>query len=172
MKKALRNASVLVGTTPIIALIYFQSLFHGKKKAVRSFGPIMTRVAKHFLRYWVPDIPGPSHFNEFRAQMKCNFRFWSLLSDIDIAEDTPDTFKIHVRNCPFCEVFTFVGLSQVNRYICKADWEIAKDNKGKWFFARQHTIESGDCFCDHTYRRHNTPNPCDGRRPAPPAADR
>jgi hypothetical protein len=153
MKRTIRHVVAFAACALIIILIYLQAMFRGKRRAVRSFGPIMTKAAKRALRYWVPDIPDASRFNDFKGRMKRNFRLWGLLYDIDVAEDTPDTFKIHVRNCPFCDVFTFVGLSDINNYICKADWEIAEDNRGKWLFERQHTIEAGDRFCDHTYKR-------------------
>jgi len=153
MKNAIRNAVVLTLNLPIIALIHAQSAFRGKKTAIRAAGPILTAAAKRALRYWVPAIAHPSEFGEFKTRMKSNFRLWSVLYDIEIAEDTPDTFKINVMNCPFCAVFAFVGLKDLNRYFCKADWEIAEDNKGKWIFERKCTIESGDGVCDHTYKR-------------------
>jgi hypothetical protein len=153
MKRALRNAVVLVCSTPLILSIAAWSLFRGKENAIRVFGPGLTKAAKRSLRYWVPDIRNASEFIEFKERMKRNFPMWSLLYDVDIEEDSEDTFKINVRNCPFCEVFTFAGLDDINHYICKADWEIAEDNRGKWSFDRRHTIAAGDRLCDHTYKR-------------------
>jgi len=153
MKRALRNAVVLACSTPLILSLAGWSLLRGKENAIRAFGPGLTKAAKRSLRYWVPDIRDASEFTEFKDRMKRNFRMWSLLYDVDIAEDTEDTFKINVRNCPFCEVFTLVGLSDINKYVCKADWEIAEDNRGKWSFGRQYTIATGDRLCDHTYKR-------------------
>jgi len=153
MKRALRNAVVLIFSAPLILLIAVWSLFHGKEKAFRVFGPGLTRAAKRSLRYWVPDIRNASEFNAFKDRMKQNFRLWNLLYDIDIAEDSENTFKILVRNCPFCEVFALAGFGGINAYVCKADWEIAEDSKGKWSFGRYKTIAAGDRFCDHTYIR-------------------
>jgi len=158
MKRAFRNIAVFLLSTPIIAAIYLLSIFRGKRAAICQFGPIITKAAKGSLRYWVPDISDPSLFDMFKTQMKSNIRRWKPLFDISIAEDSPDTFQIHVKNCPFCEVFAHVGLSDINKYFCKADWEIANDNRGKWVFTRTRTIESGDRFCDHTYRRHGSLN--------------
>ena len=153
MKRALRNTLVFAGCMPLILSIAVRSVFWGKENTIRAVGPSLTRAAKRSLRYWVPDIRDASQFDDFKKSMKRNFALWRILYDVDIVEDSQDTFKIQVRNCPFCEVFTFVGLSGLNKYICKADWEIAEDNRGKWQFARNCTIGAGDPFCDHTYRR-------------------
>ena len=138
---------------PLMLSIAVRSVFWGKEKAILAVGPGLTRAAKRALRYWVPEILDASQFDDFKKRMKRNVALWRILYDVDIAEDSQHTFKVHVRNCPFCEVFTFVGLNGINKYICKADWEIAEDNRGKWSFTRQNTIAAGDHFCDHTYKR-------------------
>jgi len=153
MKRALRNSTILLMSVPIIGAVYILALFRGKKNAIALTGPRITRAAKSSLRYWVPDIRDSSQFDVFRTSMARNLRRWKPLYDVTVVEDTPDTFKINVANCPFCEVFSLVGLSEMNPYFCQGDWEKAKDNKEKWTFERTRTIEAGAGFCDHTYRR-------------------
>ncbi len=153
MKRALRDSIILIISVPTIVSAYILALFRGKKNAIALIGPRITSAAKSSLRYWVPDIRDSSQFDVFRNSMRSNIRRWKLLYDVIVIEDTPDTFKINVTNCPFCEVFSLVGLKEMNPYFCQGDWEKAKDNKEKWTFERTRTIEAGADFCDHTYRR-------------------
>lgn len=153
MKRALRNTAALILCAPVIVLTYFRAFFQGKAKAMGHYGPALTRMARRSLRYWVPAISDAAEFDLFRKRMKNNLRWWRILYDIDIAEDAPGVHKVHVNNCPFCEVLSVAGLGDLNASLCKADWKVAEDNSGKWIFQRQHTIGSGDALCDHTYRR-------------------
>lgn len=153
MKRALRDSIIFIISVPTVVLVYILALFRGKKNAIALIGPRITNAAKSSLRYWVPDILDSSQFDLFRKALRNNIRRWKFLFDMTVVEDTPDTFKINVANCPFCEVFAFVGLREMNHYFCQGDWEKAKDNKEKWTFERTHTIAAGADFCDHTYRR-------------------
>ena len=78
---------------------------------------------------------------------------WKLFYDIEILKEDPNTFKLQVTNCPFCEALAMLGLKELGPYLCQADWEVAKDNFDKWGFHRENQIGTGDPFCDHTYHR-------------------
>jgi len=153
MKRSLRNAAVLIMSSPAIAAVYALALIRGKEQAIRLVGPFVTSAAKASLRFWVPEIGNASQFDVFRKAIRNNIKRWKPLYDVTIVDDSPDMFKINVANCPFCEVFPIVGLKDMNEYFCRADWEIAGDNRGKWIFERTHTIGAGHSLCDHTYRR-------------------
>lgn len=113
----------------------------------------MTSLAKQSLKFWVPKLENAKDFDKFRAKMKANLWLWRPFFDIQITEETNDTFKLHLGNCPFCEVLNNVGLANLNPYVCDGDWVLARENKDKWIFDREHQIGTGDSFCDHTYRR-------------------
>jgi hypothetical protein len=153
MKTLMRNICVALFLSPLIVHVYLRSIFIGKKKAVAFAGPALTRAAKRSLRYWVPVIEGPEDFDRFAPAMKSRFRLWKPLFDIAILEETGDTFKIRVSNCPFYEVLVGAGLRELGPYVCAGDWAVARDNADKWSFDRKHQIGTGDDFCDHTYIR-------------------
>lgn len=153
MKKIIRNTGVAILLSPLIALVYFTSIFLGKKRAIERWGPLITSVAKLSLAYWAPKIESPNDFDTFSSKMRANFKLWRPFFDVEITEETDDTFKIHVFNCPFCETLSNTGLSDLSPYVCEADWQKADENKDKWMFEREHQIGTGDSFCDHTYKR-------------------
>jgi len=153
MKKFIRNTIVALLFSPLIALIYLTSIFTGKDKAITLWGPFMTFLAKLFLRVWVPRIESASDFDNFPSKMKANFWLWRPLFDFQVEEETKDTFKLNLWNCPFCEVLNAAGLSGLSPHVCKGDWDVADENKDKWIFEREHQIGTGDSFCDHTYKR-------------------
>ena len=153
MKRMIRNTVTLILFSPLILLIHLTSLFIGKERAFNAWSPRMTHVAKKVVRMFVPDIASARDFDQLPSKMKSRLWFWRLLYDIKITEDTKDTFQLHLGNCPFCEVFSYTGLSKLNPYVCQGDWAFAAENKDKWRFERKHQIGTGDSFCDHTYRR-------------------
>ncbi len=123
------------------------------KISQKNIGPSATYAAKQALRLWVPKIERPEDFDFFSIEMKKKFWLWKLFYDIEISIENTDIFKLHLSNCPFCEVLNTFGLSNLSSYICEGDWAIANDNKEKWLFERTHQIGTGDTFCDHTYKR-------------------
>lgn len=155
MKKFIRNTIVALLFSPLIILVYLTSIFIGKNKAIISWGPFVTLLAKQSLRFWVPRIENAKEFDKFPSKMKANFWLWRPLYDFKLAEETNDTFKLNVWNCPFCEVLNMAGLPGMSPYVCKGDWDLANENKDKWIFEREHQIGTGDSFCDHTYKRKN-----------------
>lgn len=152
MKTIIRNISTTILLSPLIVLIYLTFMF-GKKRAIKLWGPFMTFLAKQSLNFWVPKLKNSKDFNQFPSRMKANFWLWRPFFDIHITEETNDVFKLYIKNCPFCEVISKVGLSELNPYVCEGDWAMARENKDKWKFDRKHQIGTGDNFCDHTYIR-------------------
>lgn len=153
MKTLLRNITTALLLGPVIILVHLTTLFVGKEQAVSSWGPRITSLAKSSLRFWVPEIESAKDFDSFSPRMKANFWLWRPFFDIAVVEDTNDAFKIKVSNCPACEVFALTGLSGLNPYLCQGDWAKAAENTDRWLFERKHQIGTGDCFCDHTYKR-------------------
>ena len=153
MKKIFRYILGVIVVLPFTMATWVLSCFIGKQRAIEKIGPIATQVAKQTLKFWVPQISSPEDFDSFATKMKKKFWMWRLFYTIQIAEDTNDVFKLHVSNCPFCEILNSFGLSSLSAYVCDGDWAIARENADKWVFERNHQIGTGDIFCDHTYKR-------------------
>ncbi len=138
---------------PFIIATKLLSFFLGQQKAITTMGPMITKFAKLVLRFWVPEINSPQDFDFFSEKMKKNFWIWKPFYDIQISEESKDVFKLHISNCPFCEVFNNFSVPKLSAYVCEGDWAISRDNSDKWIFERNHQIGTGDSFCDHTYKR-------------------
>jgi hypothetical protein len=153
MTITIRNITIAFLFSPLIVLIYLTAIFIGKSKAITYWGRVGTFLAKHLLRFLVPEIENAGEFDKFKAKMKANFWLWRPLLGFRVAEETNDIFKFYVWNCPFCEVLNTVGLSDLSPHVCEGDWAKANENRNKWLFERTHQIGTGDSFCDHTYLR-------------------
>src|SRR5574340_573980 len=104
MKRLFRNTFTAVILSPLILRFYLRTLFTGRRKAVASVGPALTRIAKNSLSFWIPDLDGPEDFGRFATVMKSRLRISRPLYDVAILEDTRDIFRIRVDNCPVCDV--------------------------------------------------------------------
>ncbi|MGD8911974.1 MAG: L-2-amino-thiazoline-4-carboxylic acid hydrolase [Candidatus Thiodiazotropha sp.] len=153
MKNIIRNIIALLFLFPLILVIYVTTVFFGKNNAIRFWGPVGTFISKQTVRFLVPNIMNPQEFDAFPKGIKHNLRYWKILYDYKIKEETENTFKLNMLNCPFCEVLNRAGLSDLNGYICEGDWAYARENKDKWLFERKYQIGTGDAICDHTYKR-------------------
>ena len=153
MKKIFRKIIGYTVVLPFVLAFEFLSIFLGQEKAIEVVGSKLTKSAKRFLIFWVPNINNAKDFGSFPAKMKKNFRLWDPFYDIEISEESNDVFKLHVSNCPFCEALNRLGMSKLSPYVCEGDWAIARDNADKWNFERNYQIGTGDSYCDHTYKR-------------------
>jgi hypothetical protein len=152
-KKLVRKIAGLTVAIPTAVKVYALAPFIGKEKAIVFWGPGVTAMAKRSLRYWVPQIKTAAEFDSFPSRIKARFRLWRPFFDLSVVQEDHDTFRIHVQNCPFCEAFNSLGMSQMGPYLCQGDWEVAKEHSDKWGFHRKHQIGTGDSYCDHTYFR-------------------
>lgn len=153
MKKIFRQLVGFIVVVPFALMTYIFSLFIGRERAVKFWGPSFTSIAKSSLKWFIPNIKDASEFDRFAPGMKANQKFWKPIFDFSIASPDSNTVKLHVTNCPFCEVLRTLGLSEMTPYVCQGDREFAKDHADKWDFERMHQIGTGDSFCDHTYKR-------------------
>ncbi len=153
MKQIVRNTIFFILFSPLILMIHLTTLFFGRQKSFAFWRPRITQTAKLFVKLFVPDIQSADQFDQMTARMKSRMWFWGLLWDTEIKEDTRDMLKLNLLNCPFCEVFSLVGLAALNPAACEGDWAYARECKDKWRFERTHQIGTGDRFCDHTYKR-------------------
>jgi hypothetical protein len=153
MKKTIRYIVAFLIVSPFMILFYLLRILLKKERIFQILGPLVTNITKQTLRVWAPSLNNPKEFDLFPSKMKKNFWIWKPFYDFEIVEETKDTLKFHVWNCPFCEVLNYCNLSDLSPYLCQADWEYAKEHKDQWNFERHHEIGTGDSFCDHTYKR-------------------
>ncbi len=153
MKKIFRQIVGYLFCLPFVLMIHYLSIFIKREKAIDLVGNYITRLARGSLAYWVPYIKNSSEFDVLRTKMKGNLKLWSPIFDVSIARDNPDTFQVHVYNCPFCETCFKLGMRELSPYFCEGDWQKAERNKKKWRFERENQIGTGDNYCDHTYKR-------------------
>ena len=153
MKNPFRQIVGFMLVSPFGLMVSVFALFIGRQSAIKFWGPSLTLLAKRAVNFTVPKIESASEFDLFKSKLLANLESWKPLFDVSIAHQDKNTLKLHMTNCPFCEVSNHLGLSEFGPYICQGDWEVAKDNADKWDFERQHQIGTGDSFCDHTYKR-------------------
>ncbi len=139
---------------PFFIMVKIASLFIGKEKAIELLGPVVTSASKILGSiFMVPRIGSYADFDIFVSRMRRKIWFMKPLYDIAVFHLDRDKIVLNYANCPLCEGFSSLGLTELSPYLCQGDWEIAKDNADKWDFERTHQIVTGDGYCDHTYKR-------------------
>ena len=93
----------------------------------------------------------------FKLRIMRNFRFLAPLYDLKIANHTTNHVEFNIHHCVVTYAFKKLGLSDICKYACAADWVVAKQNQDLWEFARQQSMGTGGPFCNHTYKRKATP---------------
>lgn len=153
MKDWLSRCVGFVIALPYALAIWVSSPFVGKKRAVGFWGPRVTSLAKRVVVLSLPRIRNASEFDQFRLKLEANMRLWRSIYDVSVNRLDDDTVQLYITNCPFCETFDRLRLSEVKPFVCQGDWEAAEVHSDKWKFERDHQIGTGDAFCDHTYKR-------------------
>jgi len=142
---------------PFALAAYGFAVFIGKKRAVARVGRWLTKTTVFCLRPIIPNISTPSDFDAFKARIMRNFTFLAPLYDLKIADNTVDHVEFNVHHCVVTHAFRKLGLPDICKYACAADWVVAQKNKDCWEFARRQTIGTGGPFCNHTYMRKISP---------------
>ncbi|OPY89471.1 MAG: hypothetical protein A4E72_01090 [Syntrophus sp. PtaU1.Bin208] len=148
--------SLLLGflfTAPFILSTYSLIPFLGRKKALRIVGRQLTSTAALGLKVLIPRIHSKRDYSIFKEKVKRNFLFVGRLYHLRIEHETGDKIEFRFHFCPVSTMLKIFGLSDLCRYSCAGDWEIAKENKEYWTFSRQTTIGTGGRYCNHTYTR-------------------
>ena len=155
MIETIRQAAAFIIISPFVAVAYLLILFTGKKRAVKIIGPPVTAFAKLSVKILVPDVKSAEDFDLFVKKFRSTVKYWKLMYNFSFLTPDKNTVKLHITNCPFCELLKKIGLKELNPYVCQGDWEYAKVCKEKWDFSRENQIGTGDNYCDHTYTRKN-----------------
>ena len=155
MIEIIRQTAAFIILSPFILATYLMILFIGKEKAIGVMGKYVTSISKFAVKLMVPNVKNAEDFDLFVKKFRATSKFWKLLYNFSFLTPDNNTVKLHITNCPFCELLKNIGLSELNPYVCQGDWEYAKTSINKWDFSRENQIGTGDKFCDHTYTRKN-----------------
>lgn len=153
MKRLVRNSITFVVLSPVILITYICSLFVGKERAERLMGPILKFFTVQVLKVLVPSIKARDDFHLFTPKMRAKFVLWKPLWDVRVDYEDENTCRLHISNCPFCEVLKGMKLPLLAGSVCEADWILAQKNADKWIFERTSQIGTGDTYCNSTYKR-------------------
>jgi hypothetical protein len=152
MKNILRLIVGFLYVSPFFILIYVSAVFIGRKKSIAFWGAVfnfmITKVVEILL---IPKIKTPDDFHIFSQKIKRNLLFIKPLYDVSINYSNSSKIVMRYNNCPHCQAFMILGLSEICPLICKSDWDIADKNSKLWDFDRTHQIGTGDKYCNHTY---------------------
>jgi hypothetical protein len=151
--KVFRSFLGYVYAAPFALMAYSLMPFIGKKRAVGRVGKWLTKTTVFCLRLLIPTISAPSEFDAFKMRIMRNFMLLAPLYDLKIADNTANHIEFNVHHCVVTHAFKTLGLSDICKYACAADWVVAKRNQDHWEFARRQTIGTGGPFCNHTYKR-------------------
>ena len=156
MQQMFRRCVGLMVALPYGLAVWASALFVGRERAVAFWGSRVAAFAKRLVMLTLPRLENPSEFDQFGPRLKTNMRPWRSIYDFSVECVDRDTVQLLVSNCPFCEAFDTMGLSEIKPFVCQGDWEAAAVHSDKWTFEREHQIGTGDAFCDHTYKRLET----------------
>ena len=128
--------------------------FYWQTKSHRTFRPGRHGI-KLLQQFFPPKIYKASEFELFKIRLKDKQRLWGLIYDYPIEHLDDNTVQLNIKNCPFAEAMFKLKVSEFGPYMCRGDWEVAKDNSDKWLFERSCTIATGGKICDFTYKKLN-----------------
>ncbi len=153
MMKILSLSLGFLFTLPFVLQTYSLIPFLGRKKALHIVGRQLTSTAVLGLKILIPRINSKRDYSMFKEKVKRNFLFIGKLYHLRIENETLDKIEFRFQFCPVSTMLKIFGLSDLCRYSCAGDWEIAKENKEYWTFSREQTIGTGGRYCNHTYSR-------------------
>jgi hypothetical protein len=160
MKMIFRKTMAFLLIAPAVIWTHLISLFVGKEKAAKFCGPYFTLATKPFARFLAPHISCAADFDRIASGMEKKIWLWNLFFDFSVTENTNDALRLHITYCPIHDMLKTLGFSELTRFVCDADWEIANENEDKWYFQREHQLAAGDAYCDHTYLKKYKGSPC------------
>ena len=135
MINIIRKAAGLLIAGPFCVIAKTLSLFVGKQKAIELVGPSVTTVVTIIAEVsLIPKIHHPVEFVTFVKKMKSNLHNLRLLHDVSVEYEDKDTIVLNFKNCPHCEAFCSLGMSEFGLYACYSDWVIAQCAKGSGFY--------------------------------------
>jgi len=138
--------------SPFACVYHTSKYFFGKNRMNDFFYKKIVTMSANSLSSHIPTLQKDEEFSVFSAKMK------KTVSKIpfeksEITIDEPDMVKFKVTVCQFVEVAKLLGMSELAKAFCDADIVYCQKYQPNIVFERKFTLEKGDPFCDHTYKK-------------------
>ena len=142
----------------IILFFPFACVYHtakylfGENRMNDFFYKKIVAISAKSLSSHIPTYQKDEEFSVFSSKMK------ETVSKIpfeksEITIDAPDMVKFKVTVCQFVEVAKLLGMSRLAKAFCDADIVYCQKYQPYIIFERKFTLEKGDLFCDHMYKK-------------------
>jgi len=137
---------------PFAFVYHTAKYFFNKNRVNDFFYKKIVRMGTNSLSSHIPTLQNDEEFSVFSSKMK------ETVSKIpfeksEITIDAPDMVKFRVSVCQFVEVAKLLGMSKLTRAFCDVDIVYCQKYQPNIIFERKFTLEKGDPFCDHTYKK-------------------
>jgi hypothetical protein len=151
MNEIMKNISGNILVLVVKLLYMLLPLFMSKDKTTVQIGKILTKISVLSLSTLIPKVKTKSDFNVFRKKIKKGFALSKVLYDYKIIEDNEKKIQFEIHSCPFTGALKSGGYEHLCKYVCAGDFVIAKRNKEKWLFKREHSLGTTGKYCNHAY---------------------
>lgn len=84
------------------------------------------KLSARFVGLGIPAIKDKTDFPQFQKQIKHNFKQYSLLYDIEIANEDNGSIEFRTLNCPFTSALKEYGVPQLCKFACAGDFLMQK----------------------------------------------
>lgn len=145
--------SILVTAFISAAVLYhLTKLLTGRERAVEFFYPKIVAVSAKILSLNIPTLRENEKFSVFQNNFQ---RVLSRMpfEKIEITVADSNKFQIKVTLCQFTEVFHLLKMDELSKAFCDGDVVFCEKYQPAVKFEREHTIQKGDSYCDHTFTR-------------------
>ena len=137
---------------PFACVYHTTRYFFGKNRVNDFFYKKIVAIITNSLSSHIPTLQKDENFSVFSSKMK------ETVSKIpfeksEVMIDEPGMVKFKVTVCQFVEVARLLGMNQLAKAFCDADIIYCLKYQPNIIFERQFTLEKGDPFCDHTYKK-------------------
>jgi hypothetical protein len=142
---------------PFACVYHTTKLFFSKNRVDDFFYKKIGTIGTNSLSSNIPTLQENEEFSVFSSKIK------ETVSKIpfeksEITIDKPDMIKFKVTVCQFVEVAKLLGMSRLAKAFCDVDTFYCQKYQPHIIFERQFTLEKGDPFCDHTYKKKSWKN--------------
>lgn len=143
--------SILLMMLLLPAILYhLVRIFVGREKAIKFFYPRIASLGAKVLSLNIPTLQENEKFSVFQNN------FTKVLSrmpfeKIEVTVADSNKFQIKVTLCQFTEVFRLLGMDDLSKALCDGDVIFCEKYQPNVKFEREHTIQKGDSYCDHTF---------------------
>lgn len=143
--------------SPFACVYHTAKYFFGKNRMNDFFYKKIVTMSANSLSSHIPTLQKDEEFSVFSSKMK------ETVSKIpfeksEVTIDEPGMVKFKVTVCQFVEVAKLLGMRQLAKAFCDVDIVYCQKYQPNIIFERQFTLEKGDPFCDHTYKKMSKKN--------------